>query len=195
MYVKCGSVEDVWSVFKEMPSCDVVSWNATVGGHCAAIAIVMCRICNSFLDHKSSISTATWRRGRRLTRLGACCYASVCTHNGTILQYTILLPRVHRIETKAALTDQGSCKLFLTCMSVGSQIWWVLFVYVSLGSDETANHSSDVSHKHVWKLRRWAFKCSSGFLFALHRLHVIATVCHCFDMCWKFGIHQQRNAS
>jgi pentatricopeptide repeat protein len=59
IYVKCGSMEDAWSVFKEMPSCHVVLWNATVGGHCGAIAIVMCRICNSFLDYKSSISTTT----------------------------------------------------------------------------------------------------------------------------------------
>jgi hypothetical protein len=118
-----------------------------------------------------------------LTRLGACCYVSVCTHNGTILQYTILLPRVHQIETKAALTDQGSCKLFLTCMLVvGSQIWWVLIVYVSLGSDETANHSSDASHKHVWKLRRWAFNALQAF--SLHcidymslQLFVIVSTC------------------
>jgi len=66
---------------------------------------------------------------------------------------------VHQIETKAALTDQGSCKLFLTCMLVvGSQIWWVLFVYVSLGSDETANHSSDVSHKTCLKIEEVGFQ-------------------------------------
>jgi pentatricopeptide repeat protein len=32
MYAKCGSLEDVWRVFSKMPSCDVVSWNAILGG-------------------------------------------------------------------------------------------------------------------------------------------------------------------
>jgi pentatricopeptide repeat protein len=32
MYAKCGSLEDVWRVFNKMPSCDVVSWIAILGG-------------------------------------------------------------------------------------------------------------------------------------------------------------------
>ncbi len=32
MHAKCGSLEDVWRVFNKMPSCDVVSWNAILGG-------------------------------------------------------------------------------------------------------------------------------------------------------------------
>ncbi len=32
MYAKCGSLEDAWKVFNKMVSCDVVSWNATIGG-------------------------------------------------------------------------------------------------------------------------------------------------------------------
>jgi pentatricopeptide repeat protein len=34
MYVKCGSMEDAWRVFKKMPSWDVVTWNAMILGKC-----------------------------------------------------------------------------------------------------------------------------------------------------------------
>ncbi|CAM6042283.1 unnamed protein product [Sphagnum compactum] len=33
MYAKCGSIEDAWRVFHNMPSRDVVTWNAMVWGH------------------------------------------------------------------------------------------------------------------------------------------------------------------
>jgi len=33
MYVKCGSMEEAWRVFKKMPSRDVVSWNVMIMGH------------------------------------------------------------------------------------------------------------------------------------------------------------------
>jgi pentatricopeptide repeat protein len=32
IYAKCGSIEDVWKVFHKMPSRDVVTWNAILGG-------------------------------------------------------------------------------------------------------------------------------------------------------------------
>jgi pentatricopeptide repeat protein len=32
MYAKCGSMEDACRVFNKMPLCDVVSWNAMLGG-------------------------------------------------------------------------------------------------------------------------------------------------------------------
>ncbi|CAK9861256.1 unnamed protein product, partial [Sphagnum jensenii] len=32
MYAKCGSMEDAWSVFNKMPSRDVVTWTAILGG-------------------------------------------------------------------------------------------------------------------------------------------------------------------
>ncbi len=32
MYAKCGSMGDAWRVFNKMPSHDVVSWNAILGG-------------------------------------------------------------------------------------------------------------------------------------------------------------------
>ncbi len=33
MYVKCGSIDDAWGVFNQMPTQDVVSWNAMILGH------------------------------------------------------------------------------------------------------------------------------------------------------------------
>ncbi len=33
MYAKCGSIEDAWRVFNEMPSRNVVTWTAMVLGH------------------------------------------------------------------------------------------------------------------------------------------------------------------
>jgi pentatricopeptide repeat protein len=32
MYAKCGSMEDAWRVFNKMPSQDVATWNAILGG-------------------------------------------------------------------------------------------------------------------------------------------------------------------
>jgi pentatricopeptide repeat protein len=32
MYAKCGSMEDAWRVINKMPSQDVVTWNAKLGG-------------------------------------------------------------------------------------------------------------------------------------------------------------------
>ncbi len=32
MYANCGSLEDAWRVFNKMPSQDVVTWNAILGG-------------------------------------------------------------------------------------------------------------------------------------------------------------------
>jgi pentatricopeptide repeat protein len=32
MYAKCGSLEDAWRVFHKMPSRDVATWNAILGG-------------------------------------------------------------------------------------------------------------------------------------------------------------------
>jgi pentatricopeptide repeat protein len=33
MYVKCGSIQDAWTMFNKMPSQNVVTWNAMVLGH------------------------------------------------------------------------------------------------------------------------------------------------------------------
>jgi pentatricopeptide repeat protein len=33
MYAKCGSMNDAWRVFNNMPSLNVVSWNAMILGH------------------------------------------------------------------------------------------------------------------------------------------------------------------
>ncbi len=32
MYAKCGSMDDAWRVFNKMPSRDVVTWTAVLGG-------------------------------------------------------------------------------------------------------------------------------------------------------------------
>jgi pentatricopeptide repeat protein len=33
MYAKCGSIDDAFRVFNELPSRDIVSWNAMLGGY------------------------------------------------------------------------------------------------------------------------------------------------------------------
>jgi pentatricopeptide repeat protein len=33
MYAKCGSMEDAWNLFKNMPSRDVVTWTTMILGH------------------------------------------------------------------------------------------------------------------------------------------------------------------
>jgi len=33
MYAKCGSIDEAWRVFNNMPKCDVVAWNATILGY------------------------------------------------------------------------------------------------------------------------------------------------------------------
>jgi pentatricopeptide repeat protein len=38
MYAKCGSMDDAWRVFNKMPSRDVVTWTAVLGGlHCTGM--------------------------------------------------------------------------------------------------------------------------------------------------------------
>ncbi len=32
MYAKCGNMEDAWIVFNKIPSRNVVTWNAILGG-------------------------------------------------------------------------------------------------------------------------------------------------------------------
>ncbi len=76
-----------------------------------------CARSDSLIDHKSSISsssTATWRGGRSIRRslqLRVCVHPQFHFTHQQLLQYTVLLPRAHGIETEAALIDHGSCKL------------------------------------------------------------------------------------
>jgi hypothetical protein len=69
---------------------------------------------NAFLDHKSCSSTTTWRRRWRWTRRSSLLCVYVPPHllyiHPQLLHYTALLPRAQRIETKAALSHQGTCK-------------------------------------------------------------------------------------
>ncbi|KAJ7542974.1 hypothetical protein O6H91_09G020300 [Diphasiastrum complanatum] len=44
MYAKCGSIEDAWKVFKGMPTRNVYSWNAIIGGY------VKCREYNKAME-------------------------------------------------------------------------------------------------------------------------------------------------
>ncbi len=75
-----------------------------------------CARSDSLRDHKSrssNMSTTTWRKGRSIRGSLLPC---VCVHpqfhfTHQLLQYNILLPRVHMIEKDAALRDGGNCKL------------------------------------------------------------------------------------
>ncbi len=75
-----------------------------------------CARSDSLRDHKSrssNMSTTTWRKGRSIRGSLLLC---VCVHpqfhfTHQLLQYNILLPRVHMIEKDAALRDGGNCKL------------------------------------------------------------------------------------
>jgi hypothetical protein len=73
-----------------------------------------CATSNSFEGHKSSSSSSTtaWRResSTRRSLLLRVCVQSQFTHQ-QLLQYAGFLPRVHRIETEAAIRAPGECKL------------------------------------------------------------------------------------
>ncbi len=76
-----------------------------------------CAASNSFEGHKSSSSrssTTAWRREsstRRSLLLRVCVpRQSQFTHQ-QLLQYAGFLPRVHRMETEAAIRAPGECKL------------------------------------------------------------------------------------
>jgi hypothetical protein len=71
-----------------------------------------CARSNYFLNHKSSCSTTSCRRGRCTRRnllLGVCVHP-LFTHQ-QLSQYTAFLSGPRRIETEAALTDHFNCKL------------------------------------------------------------------------------------
>jgi len=76
----------------------------------------LCATSNSFEGHKSSSSSSTTARRRESsTRRSLLLRVSVhrqsqFTHQ-QLLQYAGFLPRVHRIETEAAIRALGECKL------------------------------------------------------------------------------------
>jgi hypothetical protein len=75
-----------------------------------------CATSNSFEGHKSSssISTTAWRTEsstRRSLLLRVCVHPQSQFTHQQLLQYAGFLPRVHRIETEAAIRASGECKL------------------------------------------------------------------------------------
>jgi hypothetical protein len=73
-----------------------------------------CARSNYFLNHKSSCSTTSCRRGRCTRRnllLGVCVHPLFHFTHQQLSQYTALLSGPRLIETEAALTDHFNCKL------------------------------------------------------------------------------------
>jgi hypothetical protein len=75
-----------------------------------------CATSNSFQGHKSSSSSSTsaWRREsstRRSLLIPVCVHCQSQFTRQQLLQYARFLPRVHRIETEAAIRAPGECKL------------------------------------------------------------------------------------
>ncbi len=82
---------------------------------------MLCAGCIFFQDHKSSSPNTTWRRGRSTRRslpLHCLCAPTVVLYPSTTFALHALHPRVLWIETKAALRDQRSCKLFCISLSL-----------------------------------------------------------------------------
>jgi hypothetical protein len=75
-----------------------------------------CATFNSFQGHKSNSnsSTSAWRREsstRRSLLIRVCVHRQSQFTHQQLLQYARFLPRVHRIETEAAIRAPGECKL------------------------------------------------------------------------------------
>jgi hypothetical protein len=76
-----------------------------------------CTTSNSFEGHKSSSSsssTTAWSREsstRRSLLLRVCVHPQSQFTHQQLLQYAGFLPRLHRIETEAAISAPGECKL------------------------------------------------------------------------------------
>ncbi len=93
MYAKCGSMEDACRVFNAMPSHDVVSWNALLGGFAmhgqAKEALVHFeRICEEGVDPD---------------HITFVCLLSACSHAGFVdegLRFYALMTTVYRIPAK-----------------------------------------------------------------------------------------------
>ncbi|CAK9272935.1 unnamed protein product [Sphagnum jensenii] len=93
MYAKCGSMEDACRVFNTMPSHDVVSWNALLGGfamhgqHKEAL-VHFERMCEEGV-HPDDITFV--------------CLLSACSHGGFVdegLRFYALMTTVYRIPAK-----------------------------------------------------------------------------------------------
>ncbi|CAN5970524.1 unnamed protein product [Sphagnum jensenii] len=105
MYAKCGSMEDACRVFNTMPSHDVVSWNALLGGfamhgqHKEAL-VHFERMCEEGV-HPDDITFV--------------CLLSACSHGGFVdegLRFYALMTTVYRIPAKL---EHYTCMVFHLC--------------------------------------------------------------------------------
>jgi len=106
-------------------------WEAAMSSSSSGQQVQLpCAGCNSFLDHKSSSSSTTWRKGRSTGR--SLCYVSVCTHGCTIpINNFCSTPHFFQERTGGGNkggTQQRSRQLqaFLCCPSLS--IYWLLFL-------------------------------------------------------------------
>ncbi|CAK9269740.1 unnamed protein product [Sphagnum jensenii] len=93
MYAKCGSIEDAWRVFNRMPSQDVVTWNAILGG-CA-----MHGHGKEALKHFERMC----EEGVQPDDITFICLLSACSHAGLVdegLRCFALMSTVYGISTK-----------------------------------------------------------------------------------------------
>jgi pentatricopeptide repeat protein len=93
MYAKCGSMEDACRVFNTMPSHDVVSWNALIGGFAmhgqGKEALVHFELMCEEGVHPDDITFV--------------CLLSACSHAGFVdegLRFYALMTTVYRIPAK-----------------------------------------------------------------------------------------------
>ncbi len=151
-----------------------------------------CARSNSFLYHKGSSSTSTWRRGGRWTRKNLLLHVCVhplfhFTHQQQLSQYTTILSGPHRIETEAmTLTDHGNCKLSCLCCSCLfvlplsyntcffffpknlDLIWLYSDIFFSVKSKSldtiyaTCNTSLWLRCDRSWWFERWSFSAVPG---------------------------------
>jgi pentatricopeptide repeat protein len=93
MYAKCGSIEDAWRVFNRMPSQDVVTWNAILGG-CA-----MHGHGKEALKHFERMC----EEGVQPDDITFICLLSACSHAGLVdegVRCFALMSTVYGISTK-----------------------------------------------------------------------------------------------
>jgi pentatricopeptide repeat protein len=104
MYAKCGSMEDAWRVFNKMPSCDVVSWNAMLGG-CA------------LHDGKEALTHIEQMcEGVLPSDITSVCLLSACSHAGMVDEGIRCCASVITVYIISAKLEHYTCTIdFLGC--------------------------------------------------------------------------------
>ncbi|KAH8964129.1 hypothetical protein BDL97_04G048000 [Sphagnum fallax] len=93
MYAKCGSMEDACRVFKKLPSHDVVSWNALLGGY-------------AMHGHGKEVLKNFERmceEGVQPDDITFICLLSACSHAGLVVEglcYYASMSTIHKISAK-----------------------------------------------------------------------------------------------